>query len=389
MSHEPSYYPQLTFDFTGNITWKSDGIFVRSGTKYTMTPQWVPTIAAGTTLTASFGISGGNTPSNFVFSQTMPPINSCNDPSLQTRGSFGSKVLAPYLDITLMNANLTDPGGPLDKTGQKFFTLAFITAQQLPDCTVVPSWAGVMPLSGWVYYDQIKTLRQNGGDVIISFGGANGIELAEAIADVSSLVKAYQAVINMYKLRWVDFDVEGGSLAGTTSVNLRNQALRQLKANNPGLVISYTLPVLPSGLTMDGVNLLQNAVNVGFTPDVVNIMAMDYGDSAAPNPDGQMGKYAIDAATATLAQVRGVGLSNTKIGLTPMIGKNDVTTEIFRFADATKLANFARDTPWMREVAFWSVSRDNYDNTTYVSASASSIPQTPYQFLKAFQAGMQ
>lgn len=73
-------------------------------------------------------------------------------------------------------------------------------------------------------------------------------------------------------------------MADHTSVDLRNAALRQLKANNPGLIISYTLPVLPSGLTGDGVYLLQSAKNAGFTPDVINVMAMDYGDSAAPNP---------------------------------------------------------------------------------------------------------
>lgn len=56
-----------------------------------------------------------------------------------------------------------------------------------------------------------------------------------------------------------------------------------LQAANPGLTISYTLPVLPTGLTPNGVALLANAVQRGVRVDVVNIMTMDYGDVAAPS----------------------------------------------------------------------------------------------------------
>lgn len=34
-----------------------------------------------------------------------------------------------------------------------------ITAQQLSDCTIVPSWAGNIPLDGWTFYDQARTNR--------------------------------------------------------------------------------------------------------------------------------------------------------------------------------------------------------------------------------------
>jgi hypothetical protein len=44
-------------------------------------------------------------------------------------------------------------------------------------------------------------------------------------------------------------------------------------------------------------------VQAGVTVAAVNVMAMDHGDGAAPNPGGHMGKFAIDAATATDAQV--------------------------------------------------------------------------------------
>ena len=78
--------------------------------------------------------------------------------------------------------------------------------------------------------------------------------------------------------------MQGGAVADPVSVARRNQALAQLKAANPGLTISYTLPVLPTGLTADGINVLKSAKANSFYPDVINIMTMDYGDNAAPNP---------------------------------------------------------------------------------------------------------
>lgn len=279
-------------------------------------------------------------------------------------------------------------------------------------------------------------------------------------------VAAYQSVIDLYKLRWIDFDIEGGAVAQPASIDLRNRALRRIQASggraahprtvssthaqgrtlsskreppgqagegaqpagraawlaaassslppplhfrspprwgapswhvlcrppacrdasarwlsvsyppcllpalqaaNPGLTLSYTLPVLPAGLTAAGVALLANAVQRGVRVDVLNIMTMDYGDSAAPSecawlppcppavplpaccapcvarqssgwaaadpnprpnesnasfvhfcpcradPDGKMGDYAIQAAQNTYQQALGVKMS-TKVG---------------------------------------------------------------------------
>ena len=57
-------------------------------------------------------------------------------------------------------------------------------------------------------------------------------------------------------------------------------------------------------------------------------MAMDYGDSAAPNPAGKMGYYAIQAVTNTRTQALSAGLTGAKYGVIPMIGINDVMSEV-------------------------------------------------------------
>lgn len=52
----------------------------------------------------------------------------------------------------------------------------------------------------------------------------------QALTDVASLVKAYQAVINMYRLKWVDFDIEaslGGGPMGPCQVSHWHPRRRQ------------------------------------------------------------------------------------------------------------------------------------------------------------------
>src|SRR5262249_12191430 len=140
-----------------------------------------------------------------------------------------------------------------------------------------------------------------GRGVTLSSGGAAGQEAALTGTSATSLQAEYQSVIDRYHVRSLDFDIEGLAVADQHSITLRDQALVGLKAANPGLIISYTLPVLPTGLTADGVNVLASAKHDGLAIDVVNIMAMDYG-SAVDN-GGQMGIDAIDAAIATEGQI--------------------------------------------------------------------------------------
>ena len=129
----------------------------------------------------------------------------------------------------------------------------------------------------------------------------------------------------------------------TAQITLRDQALVGLKSANPDLVISYTIPVEPTGLVADdGLNLLTSAKSDGVALSVVNIMTMDFGSSGT-----EMGSAATEAAADTEAQIKAAGLSST-VGITPMIGQNDTSGEIFTLADATTVVNFARPTATSR-----------------------------------------
>src|SRR5205823_3131679 len=126
-----------------------------------------------------------------------------------------------------------------------------------------PSWGGFTPMSDKFMLGDIQGLRSSGGDVGVSFGGANGTPIDAAITDVNSLVTAYSQVIDTYSLTWIDFDIEGFWIAEPASVSRRNQAAAKLQAKYPGLRISYTLPVMPTGLTQDGINVINGAKSAG------------------------------------------------------------------------------------------------------------------------------
>lgn len=303
---------------------------------------------------------------------------------------FPSKVFAPYADMLLWpTPNLASIS---QQTGVKYFTAAFVVSQS--GCQA--SWGGVVPVSQNFLVPEIAALRNAGGDVIVSFGGAFGIELAQACTTVSSLQSQYQAVIDKFQLTRIDFDIEGGAVADTASVDRRNKAITALqtaaKASGKKLVVQYTLPVLPTGLTLDGVKILQNAIQNGVDLGIVNIMAMDYGNAVA-NPN-QMGQEAINAANSTFNQMRALYTTAQKTdaqlramqGVTPMIGLNDVSPEVFTLSgDAPLLLNYAQ-TKGLGMLAMWSVGRDRAcPGSPNVSPTCSGVAQADWAFSNAFR----
>lgn len=188
----------------------------------------------------------------------------------------------------------------------------------------------------------------------------------------------------MYTLTRIDFDVEGGAIADSAAIDRRNQAIVILKKNNPNLIVSYTLPVLPSGLDSNGLTVITSAVanGAGALIGVVNLMTMDYGSGVAPNGATGMGGYAIQAAKAVFAQVTSAGMTNFKIGVTPMIGQNDVAGEIFRVQDAELVTLFAKSNSWIGVLSMWSIARDTgVYGPLYIS---SQVSQSTFDFSNIF-----
>ncbi|WKV70365.1 cellulose binding domain-containing protein [Streptomyces sp. PCS3-D2] len=312
-----------------------------------------------------------------------PTRTASPSPTATTPVPVGGARFAPYVDTSLYPAyDLLDTAA---KTGVKEFHLAFITSGG--GCA--PLWGGVTELANDQVAAQIGALRAQGGDVRVSFGGAAGHELALNCATVDDLAAAYGKVVDQYRLTKVDFDIEGAALPDTAANARRAQAIAKLQKAHPGLDVAFTLPVMPEGLTQPGVALLADARKNGVRVDAVNIMAMDYG----PAYSGDMGQYAIQAATATQAQIKGVlGLSEAAawkaLAVTPMIGVNDVASEVFTVSDATELVEFAAS-KGVGRLAMWSSTRDKQcaaGAVSHADATCSSILQQPLAFTRAFAA---
>ena len=138
-----------------------------------------------------------------------------------------------------------------------------------------------------LYHDQIDAIRKRGGDVIMSFGGEAGKEMANVIDDPAQLEAVYQKVIDQYKFTWLDFDVEGNNLdKGKQDSERRNSVLASLQKKNPGLIISYTLPVDPDGISEASQALLADAKAKGVKVHSANLMVMFFGKNlpARENP---------------------------------------------------------------------------------------------------------
>jgi hypothetical protein len=284
-------------------------------------------------------------------------------------------------------------------SGVRYFTLAFVQS----DTQGNPTWGGYasLPANGTEteigLAAKVTALRALGGDVAVSFGGAAGTELAEKLTDVNALANAYRTVINAYNLTHIDFDIEGAAVAHKPSIDRRSQAIallqREAAAAGKELHVRFTLPVLPSGLTPDGVYVLQSAKQYGVRVDMVNVMTMNYGSSAAPNPQGRLAEYAIEAATSLFGQLTAVfGGTTTEaqrwrmIGLTPMIGMNDLQTEIFDQQEARELAAWAEQRD-IGLLSMWSINRDyQHPNgvLNYVDLKSSSLLQSPLEFCGIF-----
>ncbi|MGW8062785.1 glycoside hydrolase family 18 protein [Streptomyces ziwulingensis] len=298
-------------------------------------------------------------------------------------GTGGDAGFAPYVDTSLYPA--FDLIAHAEATGVTDYHLAFVTDGG--GCT--PKWGGVTDLASDAVAGQIGALRAEGGDVRVSFGGATGSELATTCTSANALAAAYGKVVDTYGLTKVDFDVEGGALPDRAANTRRAQAVAALQEQHPDLDVSFTLPVMPEGLTQAGVDLLADAKANGVRIGHVNIMAMDYG----PAYSGDMGTYAEQAATATQAQIKGVlGLSDSAawktVAVTPMIGVNDVVSEVFRVDDATQLVRFAQS-KGLGPLSMWSATRDKAcpgGPKPAADATCSSIAQEEGAFTKAFAA---
>lgn len=286
---------------------------------------------------------------------------------------------APYIYPTY-NLALT-----YEQTGVRYFSLAFIL-NGVTDCQA--RWQGAAAIDQIFFVNDLKKLREMGGDIIVSFGGAGGDELGLTCPDVASLTAEYQRVIDALAITHLDFDIEGDEMDDPDSIDRRSEAIAALQAANDGLVISFTLPVLPTGLTGEGLAVLESAIEHGVIVDVVNIMTMNFGSSFS---SASMGENTIQAAESLFVQLKSLYPDATDealwhmIGLTPMIGVNNIVEEVFTLEDAEMVTAFALE-HGLRSIGMWAMERDRTcaGGRQVLMPDCSGIEQDDYGFSSIF-----
>lgn len=312
---------------------------------------------------------------------------------------------APYTDVTATPRYAFEQLGK--EANQKNLVLAFIVSSPTNGCT--PTWGGVYTIeeaSSALDLDRrIARFRQKGGNVAVSFGGLLNDELALNCKDSEELMNAYKQVIDRYDIDTIDIDLEGKGLTDTEALKRRAEVLSKLQkarlSENKRLAVWLTLPVATFGLTEDGINAVAQMLASGVDLAGVNAMTMNYGDS---REKGQSMRQASERALiethrqlGILFNQAGVKLNEAsiwqKIGVTPMIGQNDVVEEVFTLEDAEGLNKFAILKGIVR-MSMWSANRDvecgeNYANVRVVSDSCSGVGQNKFAFAAALGSGFE
>lgn len=298
--------------------------------------------------------------------------------------STASTRFAPYVDVSQGTSRLpalARAGGTRD------LTLAFVVADG-KRCSAM--WGGGVPIGD----PGVASLARGTADVV-SFGGRDPTELAERCPTAQTLAAQYQRALDRLDARTADFDLEAGSLTNPGAVARRSEAiaLLQSRARAAGRPVSVmlTLPVEPSGLPGTALRATRSAVSAGVQLTRVNLLAMDFGDNLPARRPGTMGRYAIAAATSAARQLSQLlpgatgGRVWSRLGITVMLGRNDIASELFTARDASEVLGFAhsRGLGWL---SFWSLARDRPcpHGTGGEQERCSGVAERPFAFTHQF-----
>ncbi|MFF1407033.1 lectin [Streptomyces sp. NPDC058294] len=268
------------------------------------------------------------------------------------------------------------PTTVMNATGVKWFTLAFVLSNGY--CN--PQWDGGRPLTGGVDQQTVNTVRANGGDVIPSFGGYSGNKLESSCSSAGELAAAYQKVVNAYGLKAIDIDLEADAYSNSTVQQRTVDALKTVKANNPGIKVYVTIGTGQSG---PDTSLINRAAASGLTVDSWTIMPFDFGGAGQ-----NMGTLTQRAAEGLKTALKNAykytdDQAYRDMGISSMNGITDVN-ETVTTADFQTILAYAQQHHLAR-LTFWSVNRDRPCSGAYPNNdTCSGVAQNAWQFTSIF-----
>ncbi|MFB8758226.1 carbohydrate binding domain-containing protein [Streptomyces nigra] len=287
-------------------------------------------------------------------------------------GGTGFKQAAPYLYL-----GWGDPPSAtsvMSATGIKWYTLAFILSSG--GCN--PAWDGQRALTGGNDQSVINSIRAAGGDVVPSIGGWSGNKLGPNCSTAEALAGAYQKVIDAYGLKAIDVDIENTDEFENATVQDRIlNALKIVKANNPGLRTIITFGTSTTGPNYWGNRLIEQAKALNAGIDVFTIMPFDFGGGA------DMYGSTVNAAEGLKTKLRSTfgwddATAYAHLGISGMNGLSD-QQELTSPGTWTQIRDWA-NAKHIARLAFWSVNRDRPCAGGGVTSNCSGISQNTWQF---------
>lgn len=255
----------------------------------------------------------------------------------------------------------------------KALTLAFATGECGQE-----HWAGL----GYkqMLENHVVGLRRAGISHVISTGGAQGVFTCAS-------EQGMEEFINHYSSRYLlgfDFDIEAGQ--SELVINALVQQIGTAMQRHPNLRFSFTLATVASTeADQDSINaqgqLVMKAIQrAGLNNYFINLMVMNFG-SATPDNCVVVDLARCDMAASAMQSVqnfsRRYGVPLARIEVTPMIGVNDVTDNVFTLTDANLLTRFVQN-QGLGGLHFWSINRDGpcLAELAAVSAICHGLPGT-------------
>ncbi|MFJ5260293.1 carbohydrate binding domain-containing protein [Streptomyces sp. NPDC088387] len=284
----------------------------------------------------------------------------------------GFKQAAPYLFLGW--GDPPNAASVMNSTGIRWYTMAFILSSG--GCN--PAWDGSRPLTGGNDQSVINSIRAAGGDIVPSIGGWSGNKLGPNCSTAEALAGAYQRVIDAYGLKAIDVDIENTDEFENAVVQDRIlNALRIVKANNPGLRTILTFGTSTTGPTTWGNRLIDQARALNANIDVFTIMPFDFGGGA------DMYGNTVNATEGLKNKLRSTfgwddATAYAHIGISGMNGLSD-QQELTSVQTWTQIRDYANSRHLAR-LAFWAVNRDRPCPGGGVVSNCSGIAQNNWQF---------
>ncbi|MFE2181559.1 chitinase [Streptomyces sp. NPDC059455] len=266
----------------------------------------------------------------------------------------------------------------MSATGTQQFTMAFM----LSDGGCTPKWDGSRALTGGNDQSTINSIRSAGGDVTVSFGGWSGNKLGEKCSSASALAGAYQKVIDAYKLKSIDIDIESTEFENATVRQRVIDALKTVKQKNSGIKVYVTFGTTTSGPDSNGKDLVKRGATAGLDVDGWAVMPFDFGQGSIDMAAAT--KSAVDGLKNTVASAYGLSsdAAYRKAGFSSMNGKTDVAGETISLNNFKDMVSYAKSHHLAR-VSFWSLNRDRKCGSGTDGDACSGIDQGTYDFTKA------